>query len=589
MRGRILAALFLISLVPISVLGVQGYHCAMQAVTELTHKHILAIAHARSTSVRNWLEERTMDIATLAASPSTVDVLGRSSQGVSASLRNEATKILDSFETVNTSFERLTLYDRHWVIVAEETQPGHEDGHLLNEELKSEAESSDGAVLGVTHMHTGGSVGLHVACPVLENGKAIGFLVANLDFSKSLNPILQDRNGLHETGKVYFASKDMDILTNPFAGEKVALTGKKTNAAVLSGHQAHAPMVVTYQDYKGNQVLGTSVPIGFEEWSLLVEIDSDEALVWLKILLNRSLLTVLLTCLVVVCVAIWMSRLVTEPLKRLVRISHRIRAGHVEERLEEMEVLEADEVRRAFNAMLDELREQQDQLIKTATLAYVGELTSSTVHEMRNPLSSIKMNLQALCRAAELDAKHRELGEIALGQSRRLENMLTDLLSFGKPVDLNIQSLSFEDLAKATLEVVNDAVTQNGVAVEVEDLLDETTLHMDKEQMCRALTNLVRNALEAIPSGGQITLRAKRHSEESGQVEIAVLDSGPGLTSEALERAFQPFFTSKPDGTGLGLPNVKKIVDLHGGSLILENRPDGGAAAIMILPVAGKG
>lgn len=316
---------------------------------------------------------------------------------------------------------------------------------------------------------------------------------------------------------------------------------------------------------------------------ILHETDGIEALGRLRGLMIRIAATGFAACLTALVVAVWISRVMGKPLKSLMQVACSIRGGNVEERLEQTDFAEAEEVRSAFNAMLDELREKQEHLVKAATQASVRDLTSSVVHEMRNPLSSIKMNLQALSRAVEKDGRHNELGEIALQQTMRLEQMLTDLLSFGKPVKLREARVPFGGLATAILEATADSAAKNDVRISMDNRLNGVALHVDKEQMCRALTNLIGNAIEAMPSGGTVSLKAQ---EIAGEIELLVRDKGTGLSEEALQRAFNPFYTTKPNGTGLGLAYVKKIVELHGGTVMMKNRAEGGAVFRLVLPAA---
>ncbi|MCF6284815.1 MAG: sensor histidine kinase [Candidatus Hydrogenedentes bacterium] len=584
LRSRIFAALFAISLIPIGVLGAQGYHCAMQAVYELAHKHVLAVAVGRSTAVATWIEERTKSVETIAAHPATARLLSDLKNG-DESARNILQKSLDSFRHVNSTFGAVVLLDTQWLPVAESLSLGHHHHSLADIGLQASAELAEGIAYGLAHGHVAGDVGLHMVCVVKDpDQNTVGFLAAYLDMTKRLTPILQDRQGLYETGKVYIVSAEDDILTEPLADENVALSKWKKSAAASAHVHDPSANVESYRDYEGNLVLGTSMPIGFEGWRLVTEIDSAEALAWLEILLARVLATGVVTCVVVVGIAFWISHLVGKPLRDLMRISHRIRAGHVDERLAQMDVNEAEEVRKAFNAMLDQLQEKQDELVRTARLAYVGELTSSTVHEMRNPLSSIKLNLQAMCRTIPEAGHNKERGESALQQAIRLERMLTDPLSFGKPVVLSPVRLSFDELTKAIEDVVGNTAAQGNVALNFEDSLDGRTLHVDKEQMCRALTNLIGNALEAMSLDGSIVLEARASTDPHGGVDISVSDTGPGLSGEAIQRAFQPFYTTKREGTGLGLPNVKNIVELHGGTITVENGAVNGAVFRIHLP-----
>lgn len=584
LRSRIFSALFAISLIPIAALGLQGYHCAMEAVYELAHKHVLAVAHGRAIGVLSWIEERTRSVETIARLPFTSEMV-HSATTKDREARQWLQQTLDVFRASNPTFGEVVVLDASWQPVASSQATDHAHHSLVDADLKSRALASDSVVFGLAHGHASGDVGLHVLAVIKgKMGKPAGFLAAYLDLGKRLTPMLQDRQGLYNTGKVYIVSPDSRILTEPLSDEEVAFMPWRQGGVDHSHSHGPSAGVLSYLDYKGSRVLGASIPIGFEGWQLVTEIDRNEALVWLDVLFVRTLSTVFVTCVLVVLIAFWLSQLMGKPLRKLVEISHRVRRGYVGDRLEAMDVSEAEEVRMAFNAMLDELKEKQEELVRTTTLAYVGELTSSTVHEMRNPLSSIKMNLQVLTRTEGQVEGNQELGEIALQQATRLDHMLTDLLSFGKPVEMKQEFLSFTELSDSVRDVMGSVATLEDTELLVEDNLEDRSLFVDKEQFCRVLSNLVGNGLEAMSDGGVIRVAARRLTQPDGEIEIVVEDTGPGLTQEALQRSFQPFYTTKINGTGLGLPNVKKIVELHGGTITVENRSEGGAVFRILLP-----
>ncbi len=229
-------------------------------------------------------------------------------------------------------------------------------------------------------------------------------------------------------------------------------------------------------------------------------------------------------------------------------------------------------------------------LAKTASLAAIGELTSSIAHEMRNPLSSIKMNTTAIQqKLGDGDAAFAELATITCQQSLRLETMLNDLLSYGKPLQLNLARSSFPALMQATLIAVAQEQKNRGVAVEVSNSLeDDLPLMIDAELFTRAFSNLVLNAIQWSPLGGtvQVAARISSQADHKNQVVILVRDNGPGINPEKIGRLFQPFFTTRAGGTGLGLANVRKIVEYHGGTVTGENSPEGrGAVFTIYLPL----
>lgn len=228
-------------------------------------------------------------------------------------------------------------------------------------------------------------------------------------------------------------------------------------------------------------------------------------------------------------------------------------------------------------------------LAKTASLTAIGELTSSIAHEMRNPLSSIKMNIQMIQQKLnEEDPTFAELAKITCQQSLRLETMLNDLLSYGKPLQLHLSRSTFSFLMRETLIAIAQEKKDKGVGVEINNSLDdELLLEVDVELITRALSNLMLNAVQWSPQGGsvQVTARRSRQTDQEQQIIIQVRDTGPGINPEKIDRLFQPFFTTRQGGTGLGLANVRKIIEYHSGTVTGENSPTGGAVFTISLPL----
>ncbi len=228
-------------------------------------------------------------------------------------------------------------------------------------------------------------------------------------------------------------------------------------------------------------------------------------------------------------------------------------------------------------------------LAQTASLTRIGELTSSIAHEMRNPLSSIKMTIKTIQQElGDVNPAFHELAAIAQQQSQRLETMLNDLLNYGKPLTPQLEVTTFADLLAATLPGVAQEKEKKGVTVEIIDKLHALPLEVDKELMIRALANLILNAIQWSPAGSSITI-ASRLSSMMGANDQAIMevrDSGPGLDNTKIHRLFQPFMTSRPGGTGLGLANVRKIIEYHGGTVTGCNHNRGGALFTITIPLA---
>jgi len=370
-------------------------------------------------------------------------------------------------------------------------------------------------------------------------------------------------------------------------GRHVIAPYGKTNEQKVSYLSAalqtpHSTGLYRFQDSSGQVRLAVWAPVPGTKWSIGIDVRADEALLWLGELRRRALLTMAVTLLVVLLLSVWLAGRVVRPMRELVAVADRIRSGRFAERLGPVRGSEAERLREAINRMLDELERYRHKLALSASLASIGELSSRIVHELRNPLSSIKVNLQALAEKVTGDPLYRELARIAQNQVERLEKMLNELLDYGKPVQPSPREISFTDLLLEVRSVVSAEIQRKNVELIVREESRET-LWCDPSLLSQALANILMNAVQAVGEGGKAWI-SYRAEDELRILEVA--DNGPGLVNVDKSELFKPFYSARPGGTGLGLANAKKIVELHGGTVHAGERPGGGAVFTMSLPGA---
>jgi len=218
-------------------------------------------------------------------------------------------------------------------------------------------------------------------------------------------------------------------------------------------------------------------------------------------------------------------------------------------------------------------------------MAYVGHLTASLSHEIRNPLSAIKMNLQLLSRSLELDGYDQRRLEITVQQVSRLENILRQLLDTARPMTIDTAIVNLPWLARCCVDLLEPKATEKRVAIVERHAKNVPEIQGDGGKLEQAVINLLLNALEAVPEGGRIVVWSKAsRSDGSRSVELGVSDNGPGIDPSHLHRIFTPFYTNKPRGTGLGLSNVRRIVEAHSGAIEVRSRKPKGTTFVMRLP-----
>jgi two-component system sensor histidine kinase PilS (NtrC family) len=247
--------------------------------------------------------------------------------------------------------------------------------------------------------------------------------------------------------------------------------------------------------------------------------------------------------------------------------------------------------------------EMERELRRSERLAAIGQLSASIAHEIRNPLAAISGSIQVLERRTPALADDPEAGrlmQIVLRETDRLNALITDFLLYARPAPRRVSALVFADALDDVLRMF-EAVRPAGVEVATR-LEPGLVLHADPEQLRQVLWNLVLNAAQAMEKGGKLEIGAARTGEppqealpgrrnddqaQQDWVEIAVVDEGVGIPMDALDRIFDPFYTTKRGGSGLGLATVHRIVDQHGGSIRVESTLGVGTAVRVRLPRVG--
>jgi two-component system sensor histidine kinase HydH len=228
---------------------------------------------------------------------------------------------------------------------------------------------------------------------------------------------------------------------------------------------------------------------------------------------------------------------------------------------------------------LELLQATRERLISEEKLAAVGRLASGVAHEIRNPVAMISSSLATASYPGTEEGEREEMFAIAARESKRLESLTADFLTYARPSPLKRSPVLMNDLLSYIAAVTRAHASSHGIAI-VCELKVDIPVDIDAPQMEGALLNLVLNAIDATPSGGTVRLNASVAGE---LLKIDVEDSGPAIPETALPQIFEPFFTTKPAGTGLGLAIARSAAIAHGGDLHLSRNRDGCVMFSMML------
>ncbi len=206
--------------------------------------------------------------------------------------------------------------------------------------------------------------------------------------------------------------------------------------------------------------------------------------------------------------------------------------------------------------------EQERELARVSRLAEIGQMTAAVAHEVRNPLTGISSAAQMIKSAPETAD---EFAELILVEVEKLKLICEEFLEFARPVSLRLAPVQLTHLVSNLLINIKSLADERQVQLVLENSLDQPIIHLDALKIEQALRNLIQNAVQSCSRGGTVSVRIDGR-------KVVVKDTGSGIKEENLTKLFTPFFTSKSNGTGLGLCNVKKIIDAHHGEILVESR-----------------
>lgn len=286
-----------------------------------------------------------------------------------------------------------------------------------------------------------------------------------------------------------------------------------------------------------------------------------------------------------------MARRITKPLDKLVDGTVKISKGDFSQAIDIDTQDEIGELAQSFNEMSQQLqltRKRMEaanrRLLQAEKLASIGRISASIAHEIRNPLTSVKLNIQKVMESEDLDDIDKEHLDISQEGIGHIENFIKELLNFTRVSELQLNYFSVEQIVDESIKMIRNTLKLKDVelAKEVQERLPQVLIDGDKIR--QVLLNILHNACEAMDKGGKITIVLSLLKGRRGRkVRIRISDNGPGIPKKDKENIFEPFYTTKSTGIGLGLANARKIIVQHKGSIhAVENEGSGACFDIFI-------
>ena len=288
-------------------------------------------------------------------------------------------------------------------------------------------------------------------------------------------------------------------------------------------------------------------------------------------------------------ISFYISNKITHPISKLSELAKEFGKGNFSTRSEVDTKDEIGELSTEFNQMAENIINLEKKLLHEERLSVLGKTASAIAHELKTPLTSLQAYAEKL--SSKLDDKTflNNFRDIILSEVKRLNNLINNLLRFSKKEDLNIQKVKINDTVNYIISILNEKVSKKNIKIEFASEND-IEIECDKDKIVQVFLNIINNAVEAVDARGSIIINKEFKDEYSNNnIIIEIIDNGKGIPSEHLPKLFEPFFSTKSKGIGLGLAICNKLIKMHNGAIKVESKEGEGSKFIVVLPIKHEG
>ena len=583
LRTKLLLFSLLLIVVPGGALGLALISSARNALAEAVGRQLAEAAHTAADSLARTLARERGELATFTRQDLMREIrIGDLDKRIAVFLLN--------LKNAKDSLLELRINDSQGRLVAA-TAPVPTG---VSKPRAAIGEEAGDALSGPFRLADGSwALEISVAIPDPDRGGGtLGRLTALYDWRRLTGELDQMSSALHEMGL------DVDLLVSDDSGVVIGGAPRIGTSTPLGadlralrwdlGEELHRPTAAGFVvDREARALVGyRRLPGDDPPWTLLVAQPLSKALAPVRSM-TRSLALALGAVLAVgLALAALLANRVAQPLRELTLAARRIASGEatvpvVSTRSRD----EIGELAAAFNQMAVDLRRAQSEVLEAAKFAFVGELAAGVAHQVRTALGVLRSSAQLLAPSRDpSDSESRELVQIMHDELDHLAAVVNQLVNLGRPRELAIEPTALAEVVNRAAEFVDPQARAKGVTIRRPDGGSDPVALCDEEQIYQVALNLLVNAVQLSPSGGDVALGLLSARER--RVGFEVRDQGPGIAEELREKIFQPFFTRREGGIGLGLTLVQRVVREHGGRLSVQSEVGKGSIFRVELPAA---
>jgi two-component system NtrC family sensor kinase len=603
LRTKLMLLFFIFFFVPYGLLTLLTVSMSREMMRKSTKDHLQNLVEVKETAIEQWLRERISDGKSIAESQE---------------VKSLDLKQMEPFLSLVKHFER--AYLEIWVL--------NSKGHIVSgDPSKISFEREDWFQKAIKE-------GSFVSMPALQpqsskpavtlsfaikdaRGQTIGVLKELVDLTYVSELISESKLG--ETGKLFIVDLQGEFVLHSRLTDLLKQGPSRVPYFEKTQFKPTYTEVYTevYEDYTGNEALGSWKWIPSLRCYLVGEQDTKEAFDEIDLLVKKAIIIFIVSTLLIVGISYGVMGRATGPIKRLSEMVTSFANGHFDKTVSTSRKDEIGNLVAGFNVMAEKLKkaytelegkidasnkeleiayqmlkQRQEQLIRSEKMAALGQLSAGIAHEIRTPLTSIKIFIQSLAKEIDLDENQKEDFRIVMREIDRMNENITRFLNFARPEEPLFQAINVATLVKDAINLLAAKLRNSGIHLDISLPEEHPPVEGDPKQLAQVFLNLLLNAVEAMPQGGTLTIRsAVKVNPDSHQdlLQLVIKDTGHGVPEKDRPYVFDPFFTRKEGGTGLGLSIVYSIVQKHNGRIEVESELGKGSSFILSLPIQKEG
>ncbi|MEW6666637.1 MAG: ATP-binding protein [Thermodesulfobacteriota bacterium] len=584
---------------PIAIVGYFSIHASVERVDRLVRHEQMVEVKATAQKINDVLYYTRLDLETISRLPVLEDY------GMARAFRLEAeaefnreniVKLFQDFIGRTTYYYRIRYLDREGQELVgvrrdmdpEDDHPPVDDGVL---HLAQAAADPDIRMSDVTYSPARRGYLMHCIKPYFSGWNELsGIVIIELDFQMIIDIVRAIQVG--ERGYAFLVDQLGRNIAHPQFEPYRYHMGNYPDPSLRTLVREMMGGGAGWQQYRfeGEDKVAAFSFIPATRWSLAVAIPSVELRREAQAIQTRVIQVVLGALIFAVIGVSILSYSLLRPVRDLVTATHRMADGDMSQELPVQSRDELGDLTRSFNRMVKNLARIQNELVRSEKLISLGRLSAGVAHEIRNPLNAMKGAVVHMQRRRPDDPLVQEYTRLVSEEIDRLNRFVTEFLYFAKQAPPAPVPTDFNRLILSTQNLFGQQAREKGISFENHLDPDLPPVPVDPQQMEQVLMNLLINAMDAMPRGGRLTTitltsNGAGSRDAAPRVRITLTDTGIGVAPEHMDNLFDPFFSTKETGTGLGLPLSMGIVEAHGGTLSISSREGSGTTVIIELPL----